>query len=467
MSRPRVSIAHSVVLWFGLAAVAARASPLAPEPLTRARAIRLAVAQNPQVAAARAEIARAAAVKGEADALRWPNLDFTAGMGPAQQARLAPGTAVQSTQSAYTDVDDLSVFVLGQLRVIQPIYTFGKINLRRDAAQHGIRAAEAQAQITQADIAFRVAELYEGYMLADASLAFFQEAQHIAENAVQEALTKQRNNSPSFNEVDLLQLQTAQGEVQLAINEAEAGRKEAAIGLRAYLDLQANEPLAVPSAEFLPLSQEGAPQPQEFVPQALELRPEIRALAEGQAAYRRLAQAERAAYWPDFFVMLLIDAAYTPYRDLVNTRYVVDPFYHFVPGLVAGLHWSFTGPTPTERARQMAASEENLQALERWARLGIPAEVRVACEDVTRAQEDLKQAKATFPKAKQWVVRASADYAVGMGSARGLTDAVTAYILIRTQIMDATFRTNVGLAKLAKVSGTLVTGKGPYPNGEQ
>lgn len=63
-------------------------------------------------------------------------------------------------------------------------------------------------------------------------------------------------------------------------------------------------------------------------------------------------------------------------------------------------------------------------------------------------------------------MRASADYAVGMGPARSLTDAVTAYVLIRTQIMDAVFRVNVGLAKLAKATGTLVSGKGPYPNAE-
>ncbi len=53
-----------------------------------------------------------------------------------------------------------------------------------------------------------------------------------------------------------------------------------------------------------------------------------------------------------------------------------------------------------------------------------------------------------------------------MGGVRTLSDAVTAYILLRTQLMEATYRMNVGLAKLAKATGTLASGKGPYPNGD-
>ena len=56
-----------------------------------------------------------------------------------------PGTAVQSVESQYKNVSlsDLSVVMLGDLTVIQPLYTFGKI---AQAARGRGRTACARAR---------------------------------------------------------------------------------------------------------------------------------------------------------------------------------------------------------------------------------------------------------------------------------------------------------------------------------
>ncbi len=162
---------------FGLAPPAS-----ADTTLSRAQVLRSVMAQSPEVAAARARVAAAWAQRRQADAARWPNVDLTAGVGTSLQASLVPGTAVQSTENAYSDVHlgDLSAVFLGDLHVAQPLYTFGKIDERRAAALHGIRARRAQVRMTRDDVGVRVARIYEGWLLARDSQRFFEEmGQHL------------------------------------------------------------------------------------------------------------------------------------------------------------------------------------------------------------------------------------------------------------------------------------------------
>ncbi len=206
--------------------------------LTRARALSLARQMNPQVAARRAEQSEAEARKGQADAARWPSLELSVGSGPATKAALAPGSDIGSTRSAYDfDWSDLTVFVAGQARLLQPIYTFGKIGLRRAAAEHGIQAARARTRMTQAEVALEVARLYEAYLFAQDAELLFREGMRVAENAIERARARRAEGSPAFSEVDLLRLQLGRSAVALALNRSQTGMADARAGLEAYLGL--------------------------------------------------------------------------------------------------------------------------------------------------------------------------------------------------------------------------------------
>ena len=77
------------------------AAPAEQRALDRRTAIHLALAQNPRVAAARAEEAVLVAQRHQVDAARFPIVALDAGVGPSVKATLVPGTAVQSVEKAY------------------------------------------------------------------------------------------------------------------------------------------------------------------------------------------------------------------------------------------------------------------------------------------------------------------------------------------------------------------------------
>jgi outer membrane protein TolC len=200
---------------------------------------------------------------------------------------------------------------------------------------------------------------------------------------------------------------------------------------------------------------------------ALSHRPELVALREGSAAFQALARAEAAGNWPDFFALAFASAAYTPGRDVADSRYVQDPLNGFYPGLFVGARWQLTFGMPDERASEQRALASHLSELERFARSGIPAEVRVAYEDIQRARADAVDAQLGATAAKSWLVRAEADVAVGLGAAREVVDAARAYAELRVAYFDATYRHNAAFAALAHATGTLdEPGSTFYPNGD-
>lgn len=431
------------------------------ESLTRGSAIQRALSQNPQIAASRAREAQAAARIEQAQAARLPEVTITVATGPSLQADRVSGTAVQSTENAYGDVrfNDLSVFFGGQLQVLQPIYTFGKIDLREDAAEHEVRARKAQTDITRTDVARQVAELYESYLFARDVKRFFDETRHWLQRTLEDTQGA-LGNDPAVSEQDVLRLRTALSAAQLAINQASAGVEQARAGLGAYLGLEP-QAIAVLEQALKPLPNPTLTQAA-LVRMALNQRPELRALKEGRAAFEKLAQAEEADGLPDFFALANVSGAYTPGRDLVDTRFVVDPLNHFVPGAMVGMRWRYQGGIAARRADVSEAQAEELARTHDWAELGMPAEVTKAHQDLLRAQSDIKEAEAAVKHAKQWAVMASADYGIGLGSSRDVTDAAAAYARLRVAQIDAIFRHNVALAELARATGTLSLDDGRF-----
>jgi outer membrane protein TolC len=442
------------------------APPAVAEQLSRGAAIARALEQNPQVAAARAGEAQAEARRAQARAARLPTISVTVAVGPSLRAELVPGSAVQSTENAYGDVglDDLSVVVGGELTILQPLYTFGKIDQRQRAAEHEIRARQAQTEMTRAALAMRVAELYEGLLLARDMERFLSEIEHWLSRSIEDTQLAIAKDTGA-TEQDLARLEAALAAAKLGQNQVRAGQRQAAAGLVAYLVLPSAEQVQ-PKEEGLELLPELGLDGATLVALARRERPELAALTEGGRAYEALARAEEAGNWPDFFALGFARGAYTPGRDLVQTRYAQDPLNGFYPGLLVGARWQITGAMANERAAEQRAKGQELERGLDWAAAGVAAEVYKALEDVVRARRDAEQADAAIGSAKQWLVRASADYTIGLGDSREVTDAAQAYVQLRMVSFDARYRHNVARADLARATGTLNDrGTGLYPAG--
>jgi outer membrane protein len=434
------------------------------EPLTRATVITKALSGNAQVSAARARRQQADAERVQADSARWPQLTLDVAVGPSLRAELVPGTAAESTRSRYDLApSDLSFVVGGRLSVVQPLYTFGKIEAFRAAAGHGVRARDAQTRMTQAEVALEVARLYEGLLFARDAERFFEELEHYVERTILATEERAQTDDAGSEEQDVLRLQTALAVVRLSLHYAQAAHRQANAGVAMQLGLAQGTPVEPREDELKPLGG-GSADRTALVATALRLRPELEALQQGALAYDSLAAAERAGVLPDVFLMGFADGAYTPGRDLIESRYVSDPLYHFDPGLLLGMRWQIQGPMAQGRSEQRRAQARELRDLQSFAVSGLPAQVVVALAELERARRDVAETSVAVGRSKRWMVQANRDYLVGLADSQSLVDAVRAYAELRAAQLEAIFRHNSALARLAHATGTIVDDRlGLYP----
>ena len=446
---------------FALSLLLCAASTAHAEPLSRGGAVARALRQNPQLAAARAVEDQSEARGAQADAAQFPTVNITLGVGPSLKAKLVPGTGSLSTENTYGDVGlkDLSVALGGQLQILQPLYTFGKISERQNAAAHELKARRAQTDMTGAQLAVTVAQLYESLLFARDAERFFQEISHWLERSAQDT-QHEIEKGAGTREQDLLRMQAAIGAARMGLHQASAGKHQAEAGIVAYLAYPTGSSIEPKENALARLPRE-LPDRAKLIALAAQRRPELRALAEGSAAFDALALAEAAGNYPDFFALAFADGAYTPGREVASSRYVKDPLNGFYPGLLVGARWSITGLMSTQRANENRAKARELAEMKRWAELGLPAEVTKSFEDAQRAKADDVEAEKAVAIAKRWSVQASADYAVGLGDVREVTDATQAFVQLRIASYDAKYRYNVALAELERAVGGF---HAPEPN---
>ena len=105
----------------------------------------MALKYSPVVKASRSEVKFAKEQKNEAHAYRWPQLDTTATGGVVPNAKLGEILTVPGRIFYPDPIDKIhGVNIFGHLdfSVIQPLYTFGKIAFREEAAAHNVKVKE-------------------------------------------------------------------------------------------------------------------------------------------------------------------------------------------------------------------------------------------------------------------------------------------------------------------------------------
>ena len=137
-------------------------------PLDLDTALGLAVTRSDEVAIKQAELSSAHADESLARALRIaPVASATLVTGPSPEAR---GTVLKSEDSNRA-LTGLRPFGRVEIEVLQPLYTWGRLDAASEAARAGISARESLVQDTTSQVQFRVAQLYWGVSLARRLLA--------------------------------------------------------------------------------------------------------------------------------------------------------------------------------------------------------------------------------------------------------------------------------------------------------
>jgi outer membrane protein TolC len=433
----------------GAGAPAARAQE-APDELTLADAIRLALDRNPEIRVAQEQLEELRGKITEVRAQAYPKVTLQ-GFG----LRLRDPSILNS--ASFDKVPEefraalvprsANLFDLG-LTVSQPVYTAGKVGTAIKLAAAGVREKEAVLEAARQQVAFKVFQAFHDLLLAQANLEVVSETRRQRERHLEQV--RNRFAQGVATEIDVLR-----SEVNLANTNPERIRAENAVRLaRAALNnLIVADIHASPKIQGkLAYAPREAPDAASLEARALETRPEIlvaRRLVDEARLFEALTLAENKVSvdlegrWGTNVrePKNVFDRDFTRWNLTFNFRL---PFYD--GGRKAGLL--------VQAASHLRAAEAGLEGLINNVRL----ELQAAGNDLESAAQAIEAARLNVAQAERVLEMMQANYRYGAATTLDVVDSEAALTLARNAEIGATYQYQIATGRLRLAAGIPMLG---------
>ncbi|MDI9570009.1 MAG: TolC family protein [Pseudomonadota bacterium] len=424
-----------------------------PKVMNLEQIVALAVARSPEIEEARSDVEAARSDLRQAEAAYYPQIETIAVAGPMRDAKEPLVVNGRITDpSPGLSFSSIGIFGKIDITATQPLYTFGKIANRKEAAARGVKAREHAVADKRGQIVLRVKQLYYGLVLATSGLGAADESIDFFAAAAQRVRKLLDLESPTVRESDLYQVEAYRSEATRFRSEAEKGMRTAYLALKAMLGMGPGEEFAA-ADKGLPLSPEGLPDLADFIRDARANRPEFKQLAEALAAREFLVKGAESDLYPSFFAAAVGSLAGAPGRDRLNSPYLSDEFNHAYGGVVAGAKWNLDFGIGRAKVDKARAEYRRLINTKAAAEMNIPIQVTKVYQDCREALVSVNSYRDAAAASRKWTVAAMADFDMGIGSADNMLRAIDMYGRNQGKFIEALYRYNLSRAELDYVTG--------------
>ena len=434
-------------------------------------------ASYPGVQAAREGVASADAQLSQATRLWWPTGQLTFGLTGSPDVRCfrtlydgagapilgANGQPVQvrdTRDCTHTDVVDLrsgeqvlpihGVAFNLSANLIQPLYTFGKIEAARAAAKAGVDVARAQVDKDRAEVTFNVTRAYWLLKWARAAAATLDDGITRLKSWVKKINDELDKGKTTYTENDLVRLKLALDTAELTQLDVQKARELGQAGLR----MLTNDPDADIDDQELDVTEVSEQPLSWYEDMALVHRPEARMLSAGMAAAAAQRRLHLANLMPDLGVSLSFTYAYAQSVDDPQNAFMNHP-----NALGAGLSLvvRYNLDVPMRLANYAKAAADQRMALERRKQAlgGISIEIENAWLDARSARRKTELLAHSEKVARGWYNAVNENLQVGVAESRDLVDAARNYFELRMRHLQSIMDTNMAIASLKQASGVL------------
>jgi outer membrane protein TolC len=404
-----------------------------------------------------AALAKMRALRAQADAARFPHVEFLGAAGaPVPEAKNDPERI-----DAVTPASRLGNGELGQAgyllhfsaQLAQPVYTFGKIDAYRSAAQGGVAASEAMAAAASAQSARDAAEAFWSWQLAREIASGIDGALR----AVAEARTKVERllavKSPQASQMDLAKLEMLALELEARKAEAVAGLALATEAARLLAGVPDATPFALAEAklDFHPL---GVLPVERYLDAAATARPELGAARAALRARRDLALAAERALLPDLLIVGQTDLNYSNATTRQTNPFAWDPYNSRTAGLGLVLRGTLDVMQKRAGAEEAAADAEQAAATLDLAEKAVRLEVVRAFGAVRSTAERAALTRKQVAAARRWLTAAQLGFDAGAGEVSDVLAPALALAYAEGAALSAARDAEVALAALDLAVGT-------------
>ncbi|MGD0398636.1 MAG: TolC family protein [Syntrophobacteraceae bacterium] len=417
--------------------------------------VQMALETSPELKMAEQDVLVAKSELKQAKGGLCPQIDVTAITGPVEDAQ-AP-TVITSGPLAGTIMSrdepwDVGIFGRLDFAITQPLYTFGKISNRKDAAALGVEARAAAREQRQNQIVLNVKELYYAYLIALQGKHAARDADSYVSDAgrrIKRLLElKAKNVDPS----DLYRMDAFGAEVKAFAAKADSGSHTAYTALKTAIGLPEHEEFTIKETE-LPKNPVALEPEEEYTQLALANRPELTAVKKGAEAKGKLSDAAKSDLYPSFFAAAVGSFAGAPDRQKFENSYIPDDFNHAYAGVFAGAQWHWDYGIGTGKLDKARAEYQKMRNTQEFAERNIPVEVIKYYQDAVEAYKSFTAYEQAAVGSRRWIVTAFSNFDLGIGTARDMFDAIDRYGKNQGEYLRSLYDYHVSLARLDYATG--------------
>jgi outer membrane protein TolC len=470
--RPPQEILRLALL--GVAVLLALPAPASAKAYTLPQLVELARRSNPGLAAGTQQTAGVEAQLEEAHRSWMPTGELLSIVAPVPEIRCEPEDNIiprpgedpaskkfREDHCVRTNISEASlnlkgVFSRTEVRLVQPVYTFGKISAGVSAAKAGIAASRSQEQGLAAELELNVRKAYWGVKLSREILETLKDGMEYLDKAQERVQKDLSSGKGSTTPTDKLRLNSVRADVDARVLEAEKLGRIASSGLRALvgpdapMDLDVDtEPLEALNVPVRPLA--------EYHEQARLSRPEVQALNHLLLSKRALAEFEKRKQYPDLVLVGTATFAFAPNIDNPQNAFANDPFNNRSAGLAAALRMPLDLGVRNARAHKVLAEAEEAYHRRREALAGIFFEVDRSYADLVEAQGRYLVMQRGEKTGRSWVTTVAQNFAAGLAETKDFSDALVTSFTFRARALQAIYDLNVAAASLGRAVGADIT----------
>ncbi len=346
--------------------------------------------------------------------------------------------------------EDFQPFLQFGVRGTLPIYTFGKIDSIKRAAQAAIRYNEWDLEKYRVQTRFDVRRAFFGLMLARDALYIADDILSKLNKAIENTAKKIADNDTSVEEADKLRLEIYRDELLARVAEARKGEMFASAALRFFTGVQTafdipDEPLKRPETTLGPVIR--------YLTAARLFRPDINLARSGVAARRAQVDFARAQLFPNIGMGMGFSYNVAASATPQNTAWIGDPFNGFGAAIGFGIEWGLDLLPKNARVNAAESLLEEARALERYALGGVAVEVENAYGGASEAKAREENWERAEHRAKRWISSVQDAIDLGTKDERYIIEPLRAYVFARANHVQALMDFNVALSELARVTG--------------
>ncbi len=421
--------------------------------LTLPQMIAMACANNPEIRAAESGAAVARSDLKQVEAAYYPQFDMTAVAGPVNDAKepIILNNRIHDPSPGLS-FNSIGIFGMLDFTLSQPLYTFGKLSHREEAARKGYEAATLQIESKRNEIALRVKRLYYALVLARMGVQATGDAMDFFKDARRRISRLLDLGSVNVTESDLYRIDAFEADTLRSRAEAEKGKRVAHFALQSLLQLPPDQAFK-PAASKLKIEGRSLPDQKIYIRRALEHRPEIRQLKDALSAQKAQIKAARSDRLPTIFAALKGSLAGAPGRDHLDNPYIFDQFNHAYAGVVAGMKWNWDFGISSARIEKSQAEYNTLVNMKNNAEMNIPIQVTQYYQELLEWKKSAETYHRAAIASRKWIVSAMTDFDMGVGNAQDMLTGIEKYGHNQGQYLQAVFNYKLSLAQLNYAAG--------------